>query len=295
MSDANHPLLPFRNRGFSLYWIAGLQANFAWQIQIVGASWMMISLGASENQVALMHSAVALPVMLLSMPGGALADLIGKRNLALWAQLALIVGSTALAAATLADVLSPALLLSCTLLLGAARALYYPGWQAMVFEFFPRNETSPAVALNTANINIARTLGPAIGAAVVAILGAFATLAATIPAAIGVILVTRTWSRREAPEGLAREPFGTAIVTGIRYILLSPMLVRTIIRSFIFNVAAIAPLALMPLVARDSMNGGPGAYGALLAAFGVGGLIGVASSGWIRRRIKLEPFVAVSL
>ncbi|CUH81286.1 Transmembrane secretion effector [Tropicibacter naphthalenivorans] len=152
---------PLKNRNFLTYWLAGLSANFGWQIQLVGASWLMISLGGTPEQVALVQTTVALPVMLLSLPGGALADRIGQKKLVLAAQSFLMIVSVALAYAAYQDALTPTLLLTCTLLVGAGRALYYPGWQSMVFEFFGRDKAPAAFAINTGNLNIARSLGPA--------------------------------------------------------------------------------------------------------------------------------------
>lgn len=264
---------PLRHPPFRRYWLAGLAANFGWQIQLVGASWLMIQLGGSATQVALVQTFVALPVMLLSLPGGALTDRIGQRAVVIGAQVFLLGVSAVLAAGAWAQMLSPTLLLVFTLLLGAGRALYYPGWQAMVLEFFDRRRAPAAFAINIGNLNIARSLGPALGGAVVAGFGAFLAFVLAGLSTLAVLEAAQRWPRQAPAQTLPPEPLGSAIVTGIRYMALSPALRALTLRSFVFNVGAIAPLALLPLVARDLPGGGPGVLGLLLGAIGAGAVM----------------------
>jgi MFS family permease len=286
------PFAPFRNRAFLNYWMAGLAANFGWQIQLVGASWLMIAMGGTASQVAMVQTAVALPVMLMSLPGGALADLVGQRRLVIWSQSLLMVVSILLAAAAGMNLLTPGSLLILTFLIGSGRALYYPGWQTMVMEFFPRAETKAAVAVNSANLNVARSLGPALGGFIVASMGAFLAFVVNAISNVTVILVAWRWPRPSQTEGLPPESFGTAIMAGLRYMLLSPTLVTITLRSFLFNVGAIATLALMPLIARDLLGGGPLTFGMVVGTFGLGGVIGSLSADTVRRRFALETYLA---
>lgn len=292
MPTPTSPLEPLKNRGFLVYWLAGLSANFGWQIQLVGASWLMISLGGSPEQVALVQASVALPVMLLSLPGGTLSDRIGQRVMVLWAQSFLMLVSITLAVCAYMDVLTPTLLLMCTLMVGAGRALYYPGWQSMVFEFFPREKTPAAFAINTGNLNIARSLGPAIGGAIVAAAGAFLAFLVAALSNVSVLFVASRWNIARPSNDLPPEPFGSAIMAGLRYIALSPTLLTVIARSFIFNIAAISVMALLPLVARDILQGGPQTYGFLLGAFGVGAVAAALMSQKLRSYMPLERYIA---
>ncbi len=289
---ATSPLEPLKNRGFLTYWLAGLSANFGWQIQLVGASWLMLSLGGSPKEVALVQTSVALPVMLLSLPGGTLSDRIGQRKLVLVAQTFLMIVSVVLAVAAFQDALTPTLLLTCTLLVGAGRALYYPGWQSMVFEFFSREKAPAAFAINTGNLNIARSLGPAIGGALVASFGAFVAFLVSALSNVSVLFVASRWKIVRPAETLPPEPFGSAILAGVRYILLSPVLLKVTFRSFWFNVAAIAVMALLPLVARDVLQGGPQVYGILLGAFGIGAVSAALLAERLRQIFSLETYLA---
>jgi MFS family permease len=286
------PLAPFRNRGFLGYWLTGLSANLGWQIQLVGASWLMVEMGGSAQQVALVQTAVALPVMLMSLPGGVMADLVGQRKLIIWAQSFLLVVSFGLAAAAYFQALTPALLLACTFLIGSGRALYYPGWQSMVFEFFSRENVGPALAINSSNLNIARSVGPAIGGAIVAASGAFVAFVINGICNLTVILVARRWPKVTATDGLPPESFGNAIMAGLRYMSLSPTLIAVTLRSFVFNIAAISAMALLPLVARDLIGGGPTTLGVMLGSFGVGAIFGSFVTDALRTKVPLERIFA---
>lgn len=293
MSTQTSPLEPLKNRRFLIYWLAGLSANFGWQIQLVGASWLMISLGGTPEQVALVQTCIALPVMLLSLPGGTLSDRFGQRVMVLWAQSFLMIVSLALAALAFVGGLTPTLLLAFVLLIGAGRALYYPGWQSMVFEFFPRSKTAAAFAINTGNLNIARSVGPAIGGLIVATAGAFIAFVASALSNVSVLLVARRWKIVKPAGDLPPEPFVGAVMAGLRYIALSPTLLKVITRSCVFNIAAISVMALLPLVSRDILQGGPQTYGFLLGAFGIGAVVATFASQSLRQRVAIEPYLAM--
>jgi MFS family permease len=291
-SPKTSPFDPLKNRGFLIYWLAGLSANFGWQIQLVGASWLMVSLGGTPEQVALVQASVALPVMLLSLPGGTLSDRVGQKVMVLWAQSFLMIVFTAVAVAAYFEALTPSLLLLSTLAVGAGRALYYPGWQSMVFEFFERDKTPAAFAINTGNLNIARSLGPALGGALVASVGAFLAFVVAAISNISVLFVASRWKIAKPSHDLPPEPFGSAILAGLRYIALSPTLLTVILRSCVFNIAAIAVMAMLPLVARDVLQGGPQVYGFLLGAFGIGAVAAAVLSQTLRRLIPVERYLA---
>ncbi len=293
MSSTASPIEPLKNRAFRTYWFAGLSANFGWQIQLVGASWLMIALGGTPTQVALVQTSVALPVMIMSLPGGALSDRFGQRAIILWAQSFLMIVSIILAAFAYQGSLTPVLLLTFTFLVGCGRALYYPGWQSMVFEFFERDKAPAAFAINTGNLNIARSVGPALGGAIVAAAGAFVAFVISALSNVSVLLVARKWPKKQQRHDLPPEPFFAAIGAGLRYIVLSPMLLKIISRSFIFNIAAISIMALLPLVARDILQGGPQVYGFLLGAFGLGAVSAAFLSQGVRDRLSLDQVLAI--
>lgn len=290
---ATSSLAPLKNRAFLGYSLAGMSANFGWQLQVVGASWLMTTLGGTPGQIALVQTAVALPSMLLSLPGGAISDKIGQRKMVIWSQLFLLVVSGFLAVCAWIGAMTPMLLLACTFLIGSGRAMYFPGWHSMVSEFLPRPDVPQGVAISAVHNNLARSLGPAIGGLVVAAMGAFVAFLLNALSHVTVLLTALGWPKTRPNAHLPPEPLGSAIMGGLRYVTLSPNLMAFMIRSMVFNTGAIAILALMPLISRDLLNGGPTLYGFLYGAFGTGAVLAAVCFGALRRRFRPEPLLAM--
>ncbi|MCA8881004.1 MAG: MFS transporter [Rhodobacteraceae bacterium] len=272
-SDSSQ-LSPFRYRIFATIWGASLISNLGTQLQQVGAGWLMTSLTTSPDKVALVQSAVALPVMLFALVAGALADNIDRRRLMLTAQGFMLVTALALTALAWAGLLTPWSLLGLTFLLGAGQALNNPAWQASVGDMVPRAELPQAVVLNSIGFNIARSIGPAIGGLIVAAAGAavaFAMNAASFLVMLGTLVSWRTEPRKAA---LPREEIWRAVVDGVAYVAMSPNLLRVLLRAFLFGFGAVALLALLPVVARHMLDAGPLSYGLMLGAFGMGAILG---------------------
>src|SRR5215470_11129794 len=162
MTEPGHSS-PFRIPIFRNVWIASLVSNFGSLIQSVGAAWLMTSIARSADMVALVQTAVALPILMWSLVAGALADGHDRRRLMLAAQLFMLVVSLGLAICTWIGWMSPWLLLLFTFLIGCGAAFNAPAWQASVGDMVPRAQLAHAVALNSMGFNIARSLGPAIG------------------------------------------------------------------------------------------------------------------------------------
>lgn len=284
-------LAPFRHTTFREIWLASLVSNFGALIQIVGAGWLMTSLSQSADMVALVQASTALPVMLFSLAAGAVADNFNRRRVMLTAQLFMVTVSIGLAVFAYLDLLTPWWLLGFTFLIGCGTALNNPSWQASVGDIVPRTDIPAAVVLNSMGFNITRSVGPAIGGLIVAAAGAAAAFAVNACSYLMLILVLLRWRPREVPKGLPRETLGAAMGAGLRYVAMSPNLGKVILRSFVFGLSAIAVMALLPLVARDLVQGGPLTYGILLGAFGVGAVGGATLSGAVRARLSTEWIV----
>lgn len=284
-------LAPFRHPIFRAVWIASLVSNFGGLIQSVGASWMMTGIAPSPMYVALVQASTTLPIMLLSLVAGAIADNMDRRLVMLWAQGFMLVVSAMLSAFALLGWITPWLLLTFTFLIGVGTAFNGPAWQASVGDMVPRQDLPGAVALNSMGFNIARSTGPAIGGLIVAAGGAAAAFGFNALSYVGLVVVLAMWRpAREArllpPEGLA-----TAMGAGIRYVAMSPDIGRVLARALVFGVAASAVPALNPLVAKVVLGGGPLTYGLLLGAFGLGAVGGALLSGRLRDRLSSEALV----
>jgi hypothetical protein len=141
------------------------------------------------------------------------------------------------------------------------------------------------------SFNLTRSVGPAIGGAIVAAAGAAAAFAANAASYVALIIVLHRWKLETPASNLPREPLGMAISAGVRYVAMSPNLEKVLLRGFVFGIAAISTLALLPLVARDIIHGGPLLYGVLLGAYGVGAIAGALLSGRLRGVVSNEWIV----
>ncbi|WP_309086492.1 MFS transporter [Chelativorans sp.] len=279
---------PFRSLDFRLLWTAALVSNLGGLIQGVGAGWMMATISESADMVALVQSATTLPIMIFSLAAGALADNLDRRRVMLTAQILMMVVSVALAAFAFMNVMTPWLLLAFTFLIGCGTALHNPSWQASMGDIVPRADIPAAVTLNSMAFNLMRSVGPALGGVVVAAAGAAFAFAINAVSYLPIILALARWKHRRLPTGLPREAFGHAISAGLRYVAMSPNLIKVICRAFVFGLGAVAILALLPLVARDLIGGGAMTYGLLLGSFGVGAIGGALINTRVRESFSNE-------
>jgi MFS family permease len=293
-SGAASALSPFRYPVFRSVWIASLLSNFGSLIQSVGASWMMLSIAPSPDMVALVQASTALPIMLFSLVAGAIADNMDRRKVMVVAQIFMLVISVALALCAWAGLIGPWTLLLFTFAIGCGSAFFAPAWQASVGDMVPRTEVPGAVVLNSMGFNIARSVGPAIGGAIVAAAGAAAAFGVNAASYIALLVVLARWRRPPKTDALPSESLGIAMAAGIRYVAMSPHIRTVLLRSAVFGFGAISILALLPLVARDLLNGGPLVYGIMLGCFGIGAIFGAFLSGRLRQRLSAEWIVRLA-
>ncbi|WP_312951265.1 MFS transporter [Agrobacterium sp.] len=294
MPDRKSPLAPLRHQTYRTIWIASLASNFGGLIQAVGAAWMMTSLSSSENMIALVQASTSLPIMLFSLISGALADSFDRRRIMISAQFLMLVASVMLTVFAWLGWLSPWLLLFFTFMIGCGTALNNPSWQASVGEMVPREDLPAAVTLNSVGFNITRSVGPAIGGAIVAAAGAAAAFLVNSLSYFALIYALMQWKLPAPTSQLPREHLGAAISSGMRYVAMSPNIGKVLVRGFLFGLSASAILALMPVVARDLVQGGALTYGVMLGAFGLGAIGGALISARLREALSSEWIVRVA-
>jgi len=282
------PWAPLRRPLFRALWIAGLASNVGTWVQNVGAAWLMTSLAPQPLVVALVQAASNLPFFLLALPAGALADVVDRRRLALFALGWLSLAAGLLAALALAGRVGPAALLWLTFAIGVGSALLSPAFAAIIPELVPREEIAPAVSLGGISMNAARAVGPALGGFVVALAGPGATFALNALSFVAVMLVLARWTRETPERKLPPEELLGAIRAGLRYVRHSPALQLVLVRTGAFALPASAVWALLPLYARDQLALGPSGYGVLLGFFGVGAVGGGVMLHRTRRWLGIE-------
>jgi predicted MFS family arabinose efflux permease/quinol monooxygenase YgiN len=265
--------------------VAQLAGNLATWMQIVAAQWVLTESGSGAAMVALVQTAASLPVFLLALPAGVLADLLDRRRLLLVTNLAMAAVAAVLAVLAAAGGLTPWGLLGLTCALGCGTALAITTWQAVQPELVPRAEIPSAAALAGVNINVARSVGPALGGVVVAAAGptwVFVLNAATFLAAA---VIVAGWRPHQDAVRRAAERLGAAMRAGIGYVRYAPVLRRVLLRTALWAVPASALWALLPVVAAERLGLGPDGYGLLLGALGVGAVLGALALGPLRRRL----------
>ncbi|MDB5618923.1 MFS transporter [Tardiphaga sp.] len=276
---------------FRRIWLASLLSNLGLMIQSVGAAWAMTQMTATADKVALVQTALMLPIMLISMPAGAVADMYDRRVVSLVSLVLSLVGASILTTLTWLGLVTPNILLAFCFVIGSGMALFGPAWQSSVGEQVPPGVLPSAVALNGISYNIARSFGPAIGGIVVATAGAVAAFAANAVLYIPLLVVLFLWRRNTEVSRLPRERLSRAIVSGVRYIANSPSIRIVLTRTLITGICGGSVSALMPLVARDLLHGGAQTYGIMLGAFGMGAVVGALNIGHVRKHLGGEASI----
>jgi predicted MFS family arabinose efflux permease len=291
MFAADGVAAPLRHAAFRRIWLASLLSNLGLLIQAVGAAWAMTQMTSSADKVALVQTALMLPIMLISMPAGAIADMYDRRIVALVSLTISLCGASALTVLAWFGFITPAILLTFCFVVGSGMALFGPAWQSSVSEQVPPETLPSAIALNGISYNIARSFGPAVGGIVVATAGAVAAFAVNAVLYLPLLVVLFLWRRSSEPSRLPRERLNRAIVSGVRYIANSPSIRIVLARTLVTGVIGGSVSALMPLVARDLLHGGAQTYGIMLGAFGIGAVIGALNIAEVRKRMSGEAAV----
>lgn len=265
-------LAPFRYPAFRAIWIANLASNMGSMIQSVAAAWLMTELTQSHLLIALVQAGATIPILLLGIFAGAIADNFDRRRVMLAAQTGMLLVSAALTLTTYLDAITPLSLLFFTLAVGCGTALNGPAWQASVrLQVGPR-DLPQAIALNTIAYNLARSVGPALGGLLISIVGTAAAFGLNAISYIVLIVVLLRWHPETTPR--RRTSMLTAIAVGIRFCAHSDPVRRVLIRGFAFGFGAAGFQALLPSLVRDRLHGTEITYGLCLAAFGAGSIIG---------------------
>jgi MFS family permease len=267
------PWAPLRHRVFAALFAAQLGSNIGSFFQAVAAAWLMGDLTSSPTPVALIQTASLLPVLVLGLVAGALADIVDRRKLLIATQVWMTACAGALAALTLLDLVTPAVLLGLTFAMGVGTALMVPAWQAIQPDLVPAEEFSQAVALSSLTFNTGRAVGPALAGALVAAAGPGWAFVVNALSFVGVAIVLWWWRPEQVATRLPPETLAGAVRAGWRYGANAPALRAVLVRTAAFAPPAAAITALLPLVVRERLGLGSGAFGLMLGCFGLGAVI----------------------
>jgi predicted MFS family arabinose efflux permease len=263
-------------------------------MQTVGAQWMLVDEPNASTLVSLVQTASLLPMLLLALPAGVLADSFDRRRLLVGVQLVTFAVGAVLAGLALTTEMSPVLLLAFTFLLGAGAAISMPPWQALIPDIVPRHDVRAAAALGAVSMNLARAVGPALAGFLITqfpVGVVFAVNAASYAVMAAVLL---RWGPRGRVSGDVPERFVPALRAGARYVRHSPVVRRQLLRSALFVLPGTALWALLPLVASRRLGLGSGGYGLLLAALGIGAVAGAVMLPKVVARVSSGLMVLVA-
>ncbi len=282
---------------FRWLWIASVVSNIGTWMQNVGAAWLMTELAPSPLLVALVQTATNLPVFLLGVPAGAAGDLFDRRRLLLVTQGLMLAAAAVLGALTLTGYTGPWTLLWLTFALGLGATMNGPTWQAIMPDLVPKPELPAAIALNSVGFNLARAVGPALGGAVVAAVGAGAAFNLNAISFVGVMIVLYLWRRKPEPhpQPLSTESVGAAMWAGMRYVRFAPPIHSVLLRSGSFIISASALWSLLPLVAKVDLHRDSTGYGVLLGCLGVGSILGAMTLHRLRQMFSQDTMVTTAV
>jgi MFS family permease len=285
------PWAPLGEPLFRSLWIASVISYTGTWMQNVGAGWLMTQMTMNPLMIGLVQAAGAVPVFLVILPAGALADMVDRRRFLLLTQGWMVLAAATLGIMTLTSCVGPWVLLLFTFLLGLGAVMNDPAWQAITPELVPAKQHASAVALNSAGFNVARAVGPALGGLIVAAVGCGSTFLLNAFSFLGVIVFLYRWKRPvEAPPKAQR--VWSAMSDGFRYVRESGLAKSVLLRTGTFSVAAVAMLALLPLIARPY---GARGYGVLLGGFGLGALLGALALPRLREKLSVDGVVGASI
>ena len=285
------PLAPLAEPLFRSLWIAAVISYTGSWMQNIATGWLMTSLTQSPMWVSLVQVALSLPVLLIVLPAGALADLVDRRKFLLFTQSSMVAASLILGILTVTSTCTPTLLLIFTFLLGAGAFMNEPAWQALTPDLVPVSKLGSAVALNSAGFNMARAVGPALGGLVIATAGSGTAFLLNAVSFFGVILFLYRWKPAERPSGQVTTTFSGALIVGLRYIRQEKRITAVLVRTALFSLFASAFWALLPLIA--SRFGATG-YGAMLAFFGLGAVIGAVLLARARQKFSFDAVAVIA-
>ncbi|RSK31202.1 MFS transporter [Hymenobacter metallilatus] len=270
---------PFLFPVFRAIWIASVVSNIGTWMQNVAGVWLVTTLTTSALLVALMQTATSLPAFMLSLPAGALGDLVDRRRLLLFTQAFMAVVALALGGLTLAGQVSALSVLGLTFLLGIGAAVNMPIWQTVTVELVPRPVLPFAITLNGVSNNIARAIGPALGGLIIAHYSPGYVFLLNGVSFVGTWWVVRRWPYRPGQTRGPAEDFAGALRTGLRYVQYSPAIYAVLVRTFAFAFGASAMWALLSVVAARRLHLSSGSYGVLVSWLGAGAIVGAVLMG----------------
>jgi MFS family permease len=290
---AGSPFSPLRHPSFTVLGTATVAATIGAWMYVAASGWLMTSLDPDPVMVSLVQAAASLPLFLFALPAGALADIVDKRQFLIISEGMITAIYAIFALLVWLGAVTPGMLLLFTFLIASGGALAAPAWQSIIPQLVPKQDLAPAVAAYSVGINISRAVGSALGGAITAALGTAAPFCLDAGCYLGITGALLWWrSPQRVLAHLPAERFTSALRAAFRHAIDNSDLGATLMRAVGFFVFGSAYWALLPLVARRQIAGGPELYGMLLGAIGAGAVGGALALPWLKARLGPDRLVA---
>jgi MFS family permease len=277
LAATRSPWAPFASSAFFWLWLANTVSALGTWIQNTASAWIMTEHAPTPIMVSLVQAAAQLPVFLLALPAGAMADLMDRKRHLILTNMLMLAASATLAIVAALGRLDAAILLSLTVLLAVGAALNSPAWAASVPLMVPRQSLAQALVLNSVGFNIARAIGPAAGGLLLTVAGAtaaFAANAATFAFVAVVVGILLTFPRTQTTIQVPPEPFVSAMRIGLVYALAEPVVRSALVRAAAFFGCASAIWALLPLYVRQVLGLSSASFGLMMGVIGASAVLG---------------------
>ncbi|WP_296743603.1 MFS transporter [Mesorhizobium sp.] len=293
--DASTGLLaPLKNPTFRSVFLASQLSSLGWLMQTVALGWLMATVSSSDVLVALVQASSTLPAFFLAVFVGAIADNYSRRMVMIVGRSLMMAASAMLTILMALGIHNPWMILVFSFLDGCGIALSDPAWRASIGDIVERRHLPAAITLLNVGFNTVRSVGPALGGIIVAAFGPLVTFGLTT---LGFVApLTALWRNKWKVQGsaLPREALRTAIYDGLRFTAISSEIKSTIVRGTLFGFASTSTLALLPLIARDTLKVGPVGYGIMMGGFGAGALVAGLKNPALRRKLTQEWLVVLA-
>ncbi len=285
--------IPFRHSSFRGLWTAGGLFFIGNAMINTAASWLMIELTGSSFLAALVQTASFLPMFLLALPAGVLADTVDRRRLMLRVQAVYAVVTILLTLLAAMQLIGPAGLLVFTFILGICTVLQSPSWNSAIAETVDRAQLPQAITLVSMAFNGARAAGPALAGVVFALVGPSAVFGLALLTALAMNLATRRWPPKPHAKGrLPAERLWGGMLSALRYARHSPTTFAQLVRTVAFSGIGSALWALLPVIAQRQLGLGAAGFGLLMGCLGVGAVSAGFFIGRLRARMALDALAA---
>jgi len=288
-------LSAFGHRDFRLLWSGAFLSNVGTWIHTTALLWYVKDLTNSNAWVGTVNLASFLPILLFVLYAGSLADRVDRRRLIIATQVVMMLAALGLAIATSLGQHSLALIMALTIGMGVAFVFNFPAWRAMVPDLVPPKDLLNGIALDAAQFNMARFVGPAIGAIIIhfwSVSGAFYINAASFLAVIAALLMIRA---RPVVSTVHATSTRAHVREGFAYLRANSWAVKLLLVLMVEAVFGISTIVLLPSVSRDVLHGGSLLYGFLVGAIGLGAVLGAPLVTWLNERFKERDLIKVSL